>query len=210
MDPMPKVHAGAAAPVEEKKPACKPCCRGKKLKKPSELPLYESCSDAVEYELVEEAPGQVENAVRYVRTSISPYYNAVESAGERVGEIYTTAVEHSKSSYEYVTREENTVARAMAISLGGLTGIVLGARGGMFKKLFLGSVGATAAAAACYPKEAKQFSKDYLVVARDEVAAVVKQATGHDLKDLFSKVQLPKLPDFSPKTVDQVGQQKSS
>lgn len=32
---------------------------------------------------------------------------------------------------------------------------------------------------------------------------------GHDLNDLFSKVQLPKLPDFSAKTIDQVGQQVS-
>lgn len=210
MDVTLKAHAQAEAPVVEKKPACKPCCRGKKLKKPSELSIYDCASDNVEYELVEEPPGQVENAVHYVRTSLSPYYSAVESASERVGHIYTTAVEHSKSSYEYVTREENMVARAMAISLGGLTGIILGARGGMFKKLIYGTVGATAAAAACYPKEAKQFSQDYLVVARDEVAAAVKQATGHDLKDLFSKVQLPKLPDFSPKTIDQVGQQKSS
>ncbi|XP_077487782.1 MICOS complex subunit 26/27 [Amblyomma americanum] len=210
MDVTPKVHAQAAAPAEEKKPACKPCCRGKKLKKPSELSIYDCASDNVEYELVEEPPGQVENGVHYVRTSLSPYYSAVESASERFGDIYTTAVEHSKSSYEYVTREENTVARAMAISLGGLAGIILGARGGMFKKLIYGTVGATAAAAACYPKEAKQFSQDYLVVARNEIAAAVKQATGHDLKDLFSKVQLPKLPDFSPKTIDQVGQQKSS
>ncbi|KAL1417113.1 hypothetical protein MTO96_027166 [Rhipicephalus appendiculatus] len=173
--------AHAAAPSEEKKPACKPCCRGKKLKKPSELPLYSCPSQNVEYELVEEPPSQVENAVRYVRTSVSPYYSAVESFGERAGEIYTTAIEHSKSSYEYVTREENMVARAMAISLGGLTGIILGARGGIFKKLIYGSA-----------------------------AAAVKQATGHDLNDLFSKVQLPKLPDFSAKTIDQVGQQKSS
>ncbi|XP_050026549.2 MICOS complex subunit MIC27 isoform X1 [Dermacentor andersoni] len=209
MDVAPKVHAEAAAPAEEKKPACRPCCRGKKLKKPSELPLYSCPSENVEYELVEEPPGQVENAVHYVRTSLSPYYSAVESASERVGDLYTTAIEHSKSSYEYVTREENMVSRAMAISLGGLTGIVLGARGGIFKKLIYGSVGATAAAAACYPKEARKFSQDYLVVARDQAAAAVKQVTGHDLNDLFSKVQLPKLPDFSAKTIDQVGQQVS-
>lgn len=206
MDMTPKVQAESEAPA---KPACKPCCRGKKLKKPSELSIYECPADNIDYEIVEEPPGAVENGVRYVRTSLSPYYGVIEGASERVGSIYNTAVEHSKSSYQYITEEENTVARAMAISLGGLSGLVLGARGGMFKKLIFASVGVGAAAAACYPKEAKQFSQDYVVVARDQVTAGVKQVTGYDLNNLFAKVQLPKLPDFTPKTIDEVGQQKN-
>lgn len=209
MDVAPKVQAESPAPAEPPKPACKPCCRGKRLKKPSELSIYECPADNVEYELVEEKPGAVENGVRYVRTSLSPYYGTVAAGSERVGNIYSTAVEHSKSSYEYITQEDNTIARAMAISLGGLGGLVLGARGGIFKKLIFASMGAGAAAAACYPKEAKEFSQNYLVVARNQVTAGVKQTTGYDLNELFSKVKLPKLPDFSPKTVDQVGQQVS-
>ncbi|EEC10869.1 hypothetical protein IscW_ISCW019622 [Ixodes scapularis] len=82
MDVAPKVQAESPAPAEPPKPACKPCCRGKRLKKPSELSIYECPADNVEYELVEEQPGAVENGVRYVRTSLSPYYGTVAEAKE--------------------------------------------------------------------------------------------------------------------------------
>lgn len=42
-----------------------------------QLSIYECPADNVEYELVEEQPGAVENGVRYVRTSLSPYYGTV-------------------------------------------------------------------------------------------------------------------------------------
>ncbi|XP_064473824.1 MICOS complex subunit MIC27-like isoform X2 [Ornithodoros turicata] len=200
-------HAAQAASEAEKKPQCKPCCRGKRLKKPSELPLYENPPD--DKELVEEGPGAVENGVRTVRLTLTPYYTYVEVASDRLGNMYNTAVEHSKSSYHYITEEKNTVARGMAITVGGLAGLVLGARGGIFRKLIFATTGAGAAAAACYPKEAREFSENYLTLAKDQVTAGVKQATGYDLNDLFSKVKLPKLPDFTPKTIDKVGEQVS-
>ncbi|KAG0430713.1 hypothetical protein HPB47_022436, partial [Ixodes persulcatus] len=144
MDVAPKVQVESPAPAEPPKPACKPCCRGKRLKKPSELSIYECPADNVEYELVEEKPGAVENGVRYVRTSLSPYYGTVARRGTWAWKVLLSLV----------------------------------ARGGIFKKLIFASMGAGAAAAACYPKEAKEFSQNYLVVARNQVTAGVKQTTG--------------------------------
>lgn len=201
-------HPTPAAAGE--KPVCKPCCRGRRLKKPSELPLYENPADSKEYELVEEGPGSVEKGVRVVRTTLSPYYFYIEATADRIGTIYNTAVDHSKSSYHYITEEKNTVARAMAIAVGGLAGVVLGSRGGIIRKTIFGATGAGAAAAACYPMEAREFSQNYLAVAKDQATATVKQVTGYDLNDLFSKVKLPKLPDFTPKTIDQVGEQQAT
>jgi hypothetical protein len=56
--------------------------------------------------------------------------------------------------------------------LGGLAGLVMGLRSGLFKRTFYATAGAAAMAALCYPREAAeitdetiQISKYYLIIA---------------------------------------------
>lgn len=64
----------------------------------------------------------------------------------------------------------NTFHRIGAIAAGGLSGLILGARGGFFKKLIYSSFGAGGVASICYPKQASEYSKEALVQARKTYA----------------------------------------
>lgn len=55
--------------------------------------------------------------------------------------------------------EDNTAPKAGAIAIGGLAGLILGLRGGFFKRTIYASVGAAAMASLCYPKEAAEYSE---------------------------------------------------
>jgi MICOS complex subunit MIC27 len=58
----------------------------------------------------------------------------------------------------YLQEETNTLPRAGAIAVGSLAGVVLGVRGGFFRKLFYASVTGSAVASVCYPREAKKYA----------------------------------------------------
>jgi MICOS complex subunit MIC27 len=58
----------------------------------------------------------------------------------------------------YLQEEDNTLPRVGAIAVGSLAGVVLGVRGGFFKKLFYASVTGSAVASVCYPREAKKYA----------------------------------------------------
>jgi MICOS complex subunit MIC27 len=48
--------------------------------------------------------------------------------------------------------------RVGAIAVGSLAGVVLGVRGGFFRKLFYASVTGSAVASVCYPRDAKKYA----------------------------------------------------
>jgi hypothetical protein len=48
--------------------------------------------------------------------------------------------------------------RVGAIAISSLAGVVLGVRGGFFRKLFYASVTGSSMAAVCYPREAKKYA----------------------------------------------------
>lgn len=54
--------------------------------------------------------------------------------------------------------EDNTLPRAGAVAVGSLAGVVLGVRGGLFRKLFYASLTGSAVACLCYPREAKKYA----------------------------------------------------
>jgi Apolipoprotein O len=58
----------------------------------------------------------------------------------------------------YLQEESNTLPRVGAIAVGSLAGVVLGVRGGFFKKLFYASVTGSGVASVCYPREAKKYA----------------------------------------------------
>lgn len=59
---------------------------------------------------------------------------------------------------QYLRRAENEKQRVGAISLGALFGLLLGIRKKIFKKTLYAATGGLAAAAVCYPAEAKEYA----------------------------------------------------
>lgn len=53
--------------------------------------------------------------------------------------------------------------RAGAIALGGLSGYIIGLRGGFFRRSFYGTIGAGIIASICYPKLAAEYGQVALV-----------------------------------------------
>ncbi|XP_022652121.1 uncharacterized protein LOC111246571 isoform X1 [Varroa destructor] len=182
-----KVKASEA----EKK--CKPCCVGKKMFKPQELPLYGCPECPSKFDVIEATPCQLEAAVKGVRLAVTPTLMAIKQMSDRGVEIVDTAVAHTKSSWKYVSSEGNTTVRGIAILSGGLVGMIV-ARRGFFRKLIFGSIGATAVAANVYPEEYKKYKTETKTV----VCATVKTATGYELDAALNKIQFPKLSEYMP------------
>lgn len=65
----------------------------------------------------------------------------------------------STVAFDYLNEPDNTFPRAGAIALGGLSGYILGLRGGFFRRSFYGLIGATAIASICYPKDAEIYAQ---------------------------------------------------
>lgn len=57
-----------------------------------------------------------------------------------------------------------------AISLGGLTGLVFGLRGGWFRRLTYTTTGSLAMAALCYPRQASEASQDAFILTKKYAA----------------------------------------
>lgn len=60
---------------------------------------------------------------------------------------------------KYLQEEENTNAKYGAIAIGGLTGYILGLRGGYIRRFTFTAAGAGIMASICYPKEAAEYSE---------------------------------------------------
>lgn len=75
--------------------------------------------------------------------------------------------------------EANSLPKAIAITGGGLTGLLLATRRGFFRKLLYMSTGLIAASAACYPKQAVEVSQVGVYIAKTKGPELIKQYTGN-------------------------------
>lgn len=80
--------------------------------------------------------------------------------------------------HDYLNREENHIPRAGAVILGGMSGIIMGIRGGIFRKLFYGMIGTGVMGSICYPKETEEIAQVALVEAKKGVNVAVNFAYG--------------------------------
>ncbi|XP_076361886.1 MICOS complex subunit 26/27 isoform X1 [Tachypleus tridentatus] len=183
-------------------------CKTEKLLKATELPLYEDPDDYIQYELEERAPSSLELGISTLRKSAGQYLYTVEGTRERVSQIYETAIAHSKSTYDYITHDDNAIPRAIVITVGGLGGLLLGARGGLMKKITYSGTGMLVVASLCYPRQAIELTQRGYKVVRDQSVSMVKEYTGYDLKDLLSLKNFTSSPLPTP-TIDEIGQQVS-
>ena len=69
----------------------------------------------------------------------------------------------------FLKEEENYLPRIGAISLGGLTGIIFGLRGGWIRRITYGAAGSLAMSALCYPRQASEVSQEALIYAKKYV-----------------------------------------
>lgn len=135
---------------------------GELVCKPSELPLYSPTTEkpkATKQVETKPEPGIIENTFATLRRTIFSFTSEVEAYQRVATDYIETGIENADGLIKYLGEEDATAPKAGAIALGGLTGIIFGLRGGLFKKTLYGTVGAGIMASICYPKEAKEYSE---------------------------------------------------
>ncbi|XP_066268314.1 MICOS complex subunit MIC26-like [Branchiostoma lanceolatum] len=139
------------------------CGCGKKKKKKtvsiSELPIYDQPPDLTQYTYIEEDDSFLRQHVSKVRQAVWKGYDKMEGTRVYVVDKYRIAEKKTTDGLEYVQSEEGFFPRLGVITLSGLTGLVLGARGGLIKKAVYSTTLAGAAASLCYPNQAVNISR---------------------------------------------------
>ncbi|XP_076762889.1 MICOS complex subunit 26/27 [Xylocopa sonorina] len=145
----------AAVPVMKPNPEDppKPCHNEeKKLIRPSELPIYPTEDGYSKQMPCVQYPSIVEDNIRKVRQTVGE----VKLTLDRVSSEVSSTFENFKYVIDYLQDEANMLPRVGAVGIGGLSGLVLGLRGGMIKRLFYTATGAGIVGCVCFPKEAKE------------------------------------------------------
>ncbi|OON14512.1 hypothetical protein X801_09694, partial [Opisthorchis viverrini] len=130
--------------------------------KVKDLPVYsEYPEEDVEYELEMRPLNLVEkHLVQYVkpvRCTVQKWLACVQvkcSYLEYTGDSVSRASSATNSIYELVRDEPIILARGGFITVCGLGGLIMGYKGGIFRKLFYASLFTAAATSACYPAAA--------------------------------------------------------
>ncbi|XP_014489442.1 PREDICTED: MICOS complex subunit MIC27 isoform X2 [Dinoponera quadriceps] len=129
----------------------------KKLIRPSELPIYPleddytkqiSCTDC--------PPSFLEQNISKIRKSAQAVASEYQHYTGVISDSVNIGFEHSRSLLDYLHEESNVMPRMGAIGIGGLTGLIFGLRGRIFKRLIYSSTGALTMAGLCYPKKAEE------------------------------------------------------
>ncbi|CAK9814764.1 MICOS complex subunit MIC27 [Anthophora quadrimaculata] len=141
-----------ANPVEEHATPCSNETQEKKLIKPSELPIY-SVEDGYSKQMpCVGYPSIIEDNIRKVRQSVGEIKHSLDKITNDV----SNTLENLKFVVDYLQDEANHLPRIGAVGIGGLSGLILGLRGGMLKRLFYTTAGAGIVGCVCFPREAKQ------------------------------------------------------
>lgn len=131
--------------------------------KASELPLYSPAAEKPKATKADtsnsRATSAIENTFGTIRRTIFSVSNEVSAYKHVAMDYVEQGIENADGLIKYLGQEDNVTSKAGAIGLGGLTGLILGLRGGWFKRGLYGTVGAGIMATICYPKEAKEYSE---------------------------------------------------
>ncbi|XP_078042668.1 MICOS complex subunit 26/27 isoform X2 [Augochlora pura] len=141
-------------PPEQQPKPCNTEKQSENLIKPSELPIYSTEEGYTQMPCTERSTGPaiVEENIRKVRVQLQ----ALRQMGDNLSQQVTTTVDQFKYIIDYLQDEVNILPRAGAVGIGGLSGLILGLRGGFFKKLLYTTTGAGIVGVVCFPKEAKE------------------------------------------------------
>ncbi|XP_068968918.1 MICOS complex subunit MIC27 [Bombus flavifrons] len=139
-------------PTSEDTTPCSNETQGKKLIKPSELPIY-SIDDGYSKQMpCIEYPSIVEENIRKVRQSV----REIKVTLDRISHDVSSTFENLKFAVDYLQDDVNIWPRIEAVGVGGLSGLILSLRGGILKRLFYTTTGASIVGCICFPKEVKQ------------------------------------------------------
>lgn len=100
-----------------------------------------------------------------------------------------TAIAHSRTTYDLITDETQAIPRAIAITSGGLFGLLIASRKGFFKKILYTSFGLTAATAVCYPKQSRELTELSAFIAKKKGPELIQEYTGFDIKPYLNKLE---------------------
>lgn len=106
---------------------------------------------------------------------------------------------------DYLNEPDNTLPRVGAIAIGGLSGYILGLRGGFFRRSFYGIIGATAIASICYPKDAEIYAQQGIVEVKKYASIGYNFIYGVKPGDDVNGPEWPKIPTSFNELSDSVG-----
>lgn len=101
---------------------------------------------------------KIEEGIKAVRVEVSKVTDVYDTQKSNLDRYYVNAMKDTQHIRNYLQEEDNTLPRVGAIAVGSLAGVVLGVRGGFFRKIFYASVTGSAVASICYPRDAKKYA----------------------------------------------------
>lgn len=162
-----------------------------------QLPLYPEKREKPSHELrADESTNQLEDNIRLARHTIADNLSFLVDAYQVSSGYYHHGIGKSKQLYESLTDEKEQTTKILAIASGGLLGLTLSLRKGIFKKLLYTSIFSGSVAAFCYPSKAKEYSDIACYITKNKIPPAVKEYTGVDLTEQFKNLN-ESLPDLS-------------
>jgi len=130
--------------------------------RPSQLPIYEEPHEQFNFEYHTRDKTSFEEGLGIVRSQVLEVVEATRSTRERIVHIYETGVAHSMGTFDMIRDEDNVLAQAGFIIVGGLTGLVIARRKkGILKKLLYTTTGVVAASSLCYPQKSYSYGERF-------------------------------------------------
>jgi len=162
-------------------------CRMKRLPKAKELPLYDKTDDYVsEYDENSSLP--LISQISTVRKEVFKYASYINVAQEQAVHFYETGVAHSKSTFDYLKEEENKVQRILIIISGGLAGLLIARKRGIFKKVLYTSFGTGITFSAFYPAISKKYIITGWNTSKEQLDDILSKYGGYDTSKFSEEV----------------------
>lgn len=136
----------------------------------------------------------MDDGFRAVRNETNKVLEVIAANKDSVNDSYEKVVAETRFIHEYLNREENRIPRAGAVILGGMSGIIMGIRGGIFRKAFYGLIGTGIMGSICYPKETEEIAQVALGEAKKGVTVAVNFAYGVKPGDEAPPINFPVVP----------------
>lgn len=136
----------------------------------------------------------LDDGFQAVRQETNKVLDVVAANKESLNNSYEKLLTETRFIHDYLSREENHIPRAGAVILGGMSGIIMGIRGGFIRKLFYGMIGTGIMGSVCYPKETEEIAQMALVEAKKGVNVAVNFAYGVKPGDEAPPINFPSFP----------------
>lgn len=143
------------------------------------MPIY---GNPYPVEDIQPTSSALEEQIRNVRQKTSQQLAFVGDWASTAVKVTDDSVQQLKTTYKSLLDEQNTVGKAAFVTAGGLVGLTLAFRGGVFRKLMYGSIGVGSTAALCYPDKAHDIANLGFYVAINKLNPLIREQTGVDLQ----------------------------